>query len=85
MSSQSHSARELDDAKRRVEAHLAMMEPDLTGRLSVAVDFMDRYIAAGGDETTGAVVHGEIGRWAQRGSEVPSIAATVEIIELFAQ
>ncbi len=85
VSSQSHNARELDDNKRRVEAHLAMMEPDLTRRLSVAGDFMDRYIAAGGDETTGAVVHGEIGHWAQRGSEVPSIAAMVEIIELFAQ
>ena len=84
-STQSHRATEPDDAKRRVEAHLAMMEPGLTGRVSVPVGFMDRYIAAGGDETTGAVVHEEINYWAQRGNEVPSIAAMVEIIELFAQ
>lgn len=85
VASQSHGVRGLDDAKRRVEAHLVMMEPDLAGRLSVPVDFMDRFIAAGGDEKTGGVVHEEIGRWAQRGSEVPSIAAMVKIIELFAQ
>ena len=55
------------------------------GRLSVPADFMDRYIAAGGDETTRAAVHNEINYWVQRGSDVPSIATMVKVIELFAQ
>ena len=85
-SAQSHNATQLDDAKRRVEAHLVMMESDPAGHISVPVDFMDRYKTAGGVETTGAIIHEEIGRWAQRARDrVPSVAMMAENIELFAQ
>ena len=89
-SAQSYGATQLDQAKRRIEAQMIMMEPDPTGHLRPSMDslepFMDTYTAAGGDETTGTLVRSEIERWSQSiNVSVPSITAMVEIIELFAQ
>jgi len=48
--------------------------------------FLDTYIAAGGDETTGSVVRDEIERWSHAfDASVPSITTAAATIELFAQ
>ena len=79
-------AGELDYAKRQVEAQLVMMAADPAKRLGVPADFMESYEAAGGDETTGAVVKAEIERWASDPqTRVPSLSVVAESIELFAQ
>ncbi len=83
---QGFDAEQLDDAKRLVEVQLVIMEADSTQRNRVLEDFMPRYMAAGGDETTGTYVHAQIERWSKDPTgRAGSIAMIADRIELFAQ
>ena len=79
-------AEQLDDTKRQVEAQLVMMELDPRMRSKVLEDFMEKYTAAGGDETTGTSVQAQIASWNKSPlMDVPSISMIAQKIELFAQ
>ena len=79
-------AGQLDDTKRLVEAQLVIMEADSTRRNRTVEDFMPRYMAAGGDETTGTYVQAQIERWSKDSfTRADSIAMIADRIELFAQ
>ena len=62
------------------------MEADSTQRSRVLEDFMPRYMAAGGDETTGTYVQAQIERWSKDPTgRAGSIAMIADRIERFAQ
>lgn len=83
---QGFDTEQLDDAKRLVEVQLVIMEADSTPRSRATADFMPRYMAAGGDETTGTYVQAQIEHWSKDPTgRAGSIAMIADRIELFAQ